>query len=127
MKNRQVIQNNHNFIKNKSLNQNQNQKLDQIIGIESAIPININALKEKIIDNIQYDIITQICVESINNNRKDITLYCTEKIIKKLKGQWFVLIQNITDDNFEFNFSKIKYNNILIFQYKDKIIYVSPI
>ena len=114
-----------NINQNPNINKNHNKKLNQIIGIESVIPKNV--VSEKIINNKEYDIITQICVEAIKENKEDISLYCTEKIIKKLKGQWFVLIQNLTDDNFEFNFSKINFKDILIFQYRDKIVYVSPL
>ena len=64
-------------------NKNKNKKLNQIVAIESVIPIKINILDEKIIDNHQYDIITQICIEAIKEKKKDIALYCTEKIIKK--------------------------------------------
>ncbi len=106
------------------INKNCNKKLNQIIGIESVRPFKIS---EGIINDCEYDIITQICVEAIKENKDNIALYCTEKIKSKLKGQWFVLIHDLNDGNYEFNFSKIKFDNILKFQYKNKIVYVTPI
>ena len=97
-------------------------KLNQIIGIESVIPINI--VPKNIISEHEYDVITQVCIEAIKEKRKDITQYCTQKIMNKINGQWFILICDIKDNNFEFKFSKIKEKNILIFQYREKIVYI---
>ena len=44
-----------------------------------------------------------------------------------LKGQWFVLIQNIKDQNFDFRFSTINFGDMTIFKYKDYYIYVSQL
>ena len=121
----------YNMIKNNHINNNinnnniQEKKLNQIVGIESVIPIHVPS--KKVINEHEYDIITQICVEAIKNKRDDITQYCTEKIIDKIKGQWFILIHNYNDNNYEFKFSKIKDNNILIFKFREKIIYVCRI
>ena len=138
MKNKQLMNNMNNNMNNinnmqfNSQNQmmqyqknNNNKKLNQIVGIESVIPIQTTS--KDIIDDKQYDIITQICVEAIKDKKKDIASYCTEKIMNKLKGQWFVLIHNSNEDNFEFRFSKFQYKKLLIFQYGEKIVYVLPL
>ena len=104
---------------------NYNKKSNQIVGIESVIPINV--ISKDIINDQQYDIITQVCVEAIKQDKRNIALYCTEKIMSKLKGQWFVLINDINEKNYEFSFSKISFKNILLFQYRNKIVYVSPL
>ena len=127
MKNKQLM-NNMQFNNQNQMIQyqkNNNKKLNQIVGIESVIPIQTTS--KDIIDDKQYDIITQICVEAIKDKKKDIASYCTEKIMNKLKGQWFVLIHNSNEDNFEFRFSKFQYKKLLIFQYGEKIVYVLPL
>ena len=111
---------------NESSMNNNDKNLKKIIKIESVILIN----KSKDINDEQYDMITQICSNAINEEKDlkiDIAIYCAEKIRKKFNGQWFVLIQNKDDKNFEFGFSKIKFKNILIFQNKEKIIYITPL
>ena len=109
-----------------SNNNNSDKKLNQ--NIKNELIILINASKN--INDEQYDVITQICSNVINEEdiiKNDIANYCSEKIKKKLKGEWFVLIQNINDNNFDFGFSKIKFKNFLIFQYREKIIYITPL
>ena len=123
MNNKQLMFNNQNQMI--QYQKNNNKKLNQIVGIESVIPIQTTS--KDIIDDKQYDIITQICVEAIKDKKKDIASYCTEKIMNKLKGQWFVLIHNSNEDNFEFRFSKFQYKKLLIFQYGEKIVYVLPL
>ena len=121
----QRIFSNNNFpvnIKINSCPNNNSKKLNQIIGIESVIPINI--VPKNIISEHEYDVITQVCIEAIKEKRKNVTQYCTQKIMNKINGQWFILICHIKDNNFEFKFSKIKEENILIFQYSEKIVYV---
>ena len=126
-----IMNNNNNFQNNmpqlpnptQSKMSNSAKKLNKIIRIESVIRIN----KSKYINDEQYDVITQICSDALNEekiNNNEIAIYCTEKIKKKIKGQWFVLIQNVDDNNFDFGFSKIKFENILIFKYREKIIYI---
>ena len=63
---------------------NSAKKLNKIIRIESVIRIN----KSKYINDEQYDVITQICSDALNEekiNNNEIAIYCTEKIKKKLK------------------------------------------
>ena len=96
-------------------------KLNKILEIGSMIPIN------KCIDmytDEEYDEITQTCVTAVRENVENISKFCTEKIKQKLKGQWFVLIQDV-NNNSEFSFTKIQFKNILSFQYCDKIFYIS--
>ena len=97
-------------------------KLNTIQKIESLIPL--NKCQDKYNDN-EYDIITKICSTAVNDKVNNITNFCVEKIKDKLKGQWFVLIQDSKDLNFEFGFSqKIHLKDIIIFRYHDKTFYV---
>ena len=113
-------QNNQNNSNNKDL------KLNKIIGIESMIPI--NNCKHKY-NNKEYDEITQACITAIKQKEeikiKNISEFCVEKIKEKLKGQWFVLVQDINEQNLEFGFSLIKNKDILSFRYSNNIFYVS--
>jgi hypothetical protein len=94
-------------------------KLNQIIKIESVIPIQTPKM-----DNNEYDVITQICVDAVKQKVEDMAIYCTEKINKKLEKQCFVLIQKKNDQNFDFSFSNVKFEDFLIFNYSDTIFYV---
>ena len=97
-------------------------KLNMIQKIESLIPL--NKCQDKYKDK-EYDIITNICITAVIDKVNDITNFCVEKIKDKLKGQWFVLIQDSKDNNFEFGFSpKINLRDIIIFRYNDKTFYV---
>ena len=96
-------------------------KLNKILEIGSMIPI--NKCKD-IYNDKEYDEITQTCVTAVRENVENISKFCTEKIKQKLKGQWFVLIQDV-NNNSEFSFTKIQFKNILSFQYCDKIFYIS--
>ena len=96
-------------------------KLNKILEIGSMIPI--NKCKD-IYNDKEYDEITQTCVTAVRENVENISKFCTEKIKQKLKGQWFVLIQDV-NNNSEFSFTKIQFKNILSFQYYDKIFYIS--
>ena len=97
-------------------------KLNKIIEIGSMIPLN-NC--RDIYTDKEYDEITQVCVNAIREKVENISKYCTEKIKEKLKGQWFVLVSEDTDINFEFGFTQINFKNILSFQYNNKIFYIS--
>ena len=96
-------------------------KLNKILEIGSMIPIN---KCRDIYNDKEYDEITQTCVTAVRENVENISKFCTEKIKQKLKGQWFVLIQDV-NNNSEFSFTKIQFKNILSFQYYDKIFYIS--
>jgi len=124
MSNMNMNINNSNFNINSKYN---NEKLSQIVSLETVMPI--HPCKDKYNDK-QYQIITDICINAIKDNnidRKDIAIYCAEKIKMKLKGQWFVLIQNINEQNFDFRFSTIKFDDLIIFKYKENYIYVSQL
>ena len=118
------MKNNQNFEIN---SQSSNEKLTQIVGLETVVAI--NPCKHKYTDEI-YQKITEICINAIkdkNIDRKDIAIYCAEKIKEKLKGQWFVLIQNEKDQNFDFRFSLINFYDMIIFKYRENYIYVSQL
>ena len=76
--------------------------------------------------------ITKICKKSIDNciksNDPKIKQIQAEYIIKYLKelikGEWFVFICESSLDNFDFKFTHIKDDNILIFSYKNYEIYI---
>ena len=132
--NNQLIQMNQIFnnmnINNITYNTNTNlndEKLNQIVGLESVILINL--CKDKYSDE-KYQEISHICVNTIkddNIDRNNIAIYCAEKLKMKFKGQWFVLIQNEKDQNFDFRFSNINLGYMIIFKYKENYIYVSQL
>ena len=132
--NNQLIQMNQIFnnmnINNITYNTNTNlndEKLNQIVGLESVILINL--CKDKYSDE-KYQEISHICVNTIkddNIDRNNIAIYCAEKLKMKFKGQWFVLIQNEKDHNFDFRFSNINLGDMIIFKYKENYIYVSQL
>ena len=101
-------------------------KLNKIIGIESMIPI--NNCKHKY-NNKEYDEITQACITAIKQKEeikiKNIAKFCIQKIKEKLKGQWFVFVQDQSEQNLEFGFSLIKNKDILSFRYNNNIFFVS--
>ena len=100
-------------------------KLNKIIEIGSMIPLNNCEDIWDIYTDKEYNEITQVCVNAIREKVENISKYCAEKIKEKLKGQWFVLVSEDTDINFEFGFTKINFKNILSFQYNNKIFYIS--
>ena len=116
------------FMNNNQNNKKDNKdvKLNKIIGIESMIPINKCKHKYK---NNEYDEITQACITGIKQKEeikiKEIAKFCVQKIKEKLKGQWFVFVQDTNEQNVEFGFSLIKYKDILSFRYNNYIFYVS--
>ena len=131
--NNQIMQMNQMMSKinaNKNFHINTNfsdEKLNQIVGLETVLLINLGKYK----NNVEiYQEITKICINTIkddNIDRKDIAIYCAENLKMNLKGQWFVLIQNIKDQNFDFRFSTINFGDMTIFKYKDYYIYVSQL
>ena len=117
------MQNNNEFqIKNGTTTFKRDLKLNKIMEIGSMTPI--NNCKDIYTDK-EYDEITQTCVTAVRENVKNIPKFCTERIKEKLEGQWFVLVQYADDKNLEFSFTKMQFKNILSFQYRDKIFYVS--
>ena len=120
MMNNNINNNNQFQIKNGTTTFKRDLKLNKILEIGSMIPIN----NCRDITDKEYDEITQTCVTAVRENVENISKFCTEKIKQKLKGQWFVLIQDV-NDNSEFSFTKIQFKNILSFQYCDKIFYIS--
>ena len=97
-------------------------KLNKIVAIGSMLPMN-NC--REIYTDKEYDVITEICVTALKAEVENIAKFCSEKIKEKIKGQWFVLVQEVKDNNSEFSFTKINFKNILSFQYSDKIFYIS--
>ena len=121
MMNNNINNNNQFQIKNGTTTFRRDLKLNKILEIGSMIPINNCS---DIYTDKEYDEITQTCVTAVRENVENISKFCTEKIKQKLKGQWFVLIQDV-NNNSEFSFTKIQFKNILSFQYCDKIFYIS--
>ena len=122
MMNNNMMNNNQFQIKNGTTTFKRDLKLNKILEIGSMIPINnCNGLYT----DKEYDEITQTCVTAVRENVENISKFCTERIKEKLKGQWFVLIQDANNKNSEFSFTKINFKNILSFQYSDKIFYIS--
>ena len=126
--NANMVMNNNQNDQNKQNDNNdkKDMKLNKIIRIESMIPINNCKLKY---NNKEYDEITQACITAIKQKEeikiKDIAKFCVQKIKEKLKGQWFILVQDTNEQNIEFGFSLIKYKDILSFRYNNYIFYVS--
>ena len=125
--NMNMLNNDFSNINNPNSNQNKikdpkHLKLNKIVQIESALPIYNFKYNDK-----EFDVITQICITAVRDNLDDIANFCSEKIKEKLKGQWFVLVRDKNIENFEYCFSHIKNKDILIFQFREKIFYVSSL
>ena len=79
--------------------------------------------------------ITKLCIKFLDfnddsNSNKINIQERTKKIVKYLndliKGEWFVLINDTTDNyNFEFSFSFLNEKDLIIFKYKNYNIYIS--
>ena len=79
--------------------------------------------------------ITKLCIKSVdyysnlNSNEIDLKEIITKNIIKYLnkliKAEWFVLISDINEENnFEFSYSEINKDDIIIFHYNNYKIYI---
>ena len=69
--------------------------------------------------------IFNICIEEINKYGDVNNII--QNLINNLNGFWFVLIADKFDKDYEFKFTEILFEDLLIFQYKDKIIYISEL
>ena len=116
---------NNNMNNNMLIEPNKDIKLNKLLNIASVIPI--NKCSDKYSDK-EFDEIIQVCMVAIKDKVEDLPKFCVEKIKEKLKGQWFVLVSDINDKNFEFGFSlQINDKDIIIFRCGNKIFYVSSI
>ena len=101
-------------------------KLNNLTNLDS---INIIKRCKNKYDDKVYDEITRICNIGLiaQNEIKDIAGYCACKIKEKFRGQWFVMIQDLSspNNNFEFRFTQFKEDDMIIFQCSDKIFYVA--
>ena len=79
------------------------------------------------------DFIVKLCKKTIDNiikekNNPKFKEEQTKYIIKYLKqlinGEWFVLLCDVSSDNFDFKFSNAKEDNIMIFRYRNYEIYM---
>ena len=114
-----------NMNNNMLIEPNKDIKLNKLLNIASVIPI--NKCSDKYSDK-EFDEIIQVCMVAIKDKVEDLPKFCVEKIKEKLKGQWFVLVSDINDKNFEFGFSlQINVKDIIIFRCGNKIFYVSSI
>ena len=114
-----------NMNNNMLMEPNKDIKLNKLLNIASVIPI--NKCSDKYSDK-EFDEIIQVCMVAIKDKVEDLPKFCVEKIKEKLKGQWFVLVSDINDKNFEFGFSlQINDKDIIIFRCGNKIFYVSSI
>ena len=112
-----------NFNKNIMVHKKESLKLNKIKKIESMQFI--NKCQDKYTEQ-ELDIIIKNCMTAVKEKINDLPKFCAEKIKEKLKGQWLVLIQDKNNKNFEFGFSShINYKDMIIFQYDNKIFYLS--
>ena len=110
-----------NMLRQKKEDENLN-KIQEIASLQF-----INKCNDKYTED-QLDKIIQICLTAVRDKINDLPKFCAEKIKEKFKGQWLVLIQDINNNNFEFSFSsQIKYKDMIIFKYIDKIFYISSL
>ena len=108
-----------NMLRQKKEDENLN-KIQEIASLQF-----INKCNDKYTED-QLDKIIQICLTAVRDKINDLPKFCAEKIKEKLKGQWLVLIQDKNNKNFEFGFSShINYKDMIIFQYDNKIFYLS--
>ena len=110
---------------NKNQNKNQEIKLNNLLELQSVTEINRPTNKYSY---EEYEVITKICNNAMiqRDEIDDLAGYCSQKIKENLKkGQWFVLVKDLNSiNNYEFCFSQIKENDMIIFQCKDTIFYV---
>lgn len=65
------------------------------------------------------------CIKSKDENIKKIQANYIMKYLKELiKGEWFVLICEMSQDNFDFKFTHINEEDIIVFRYKNYEIYM---
>ena len=112
-------------------NQVNNQFNNQMNIQNEPIPDNspdqdITILKNGKIKEDQIYIVAKICksvIESNNNNYQIIT----QKLKQAFNTEWFVIISESNDNNFEFKFSEINDEDVMVFQYKQFIVYICSI
>ena len=79
------------------------------------------------------DFIVKLCKKTIDeiikekNNPKfkeEQTKYIIKYLKQLINGEWFVLLCDVSSDNFDFKFSNAKEDNIMIFRYRNYEIYM---
>ena len=77
--------------------------------------------------NDKIHIISKVCKASIKeclNSNNDISSVISQKLNNIIKGEWFILVCQSNENEFNFKFSEIKESKIMIFNYMQKNIYV---
>ena len=67
------------------------------------------------INDKEYNIIINICLDLVKNNNEGISMKCVNEIRNKIGGEWFAFISDEMDDNFDFYFSDVTKGRFVIF------------
>ena len=129
-------QNNINQINNQNnqIDQNNQMNLQEIQNQqEQMIQMNngsgVNVMCKGKFDPQTINSIFNICKNALQSNKNEVNDNLGSIITQNLKAQikdseWFVLLTKTSDENYEFNFSGIKNEEILTFSFNQYLIYV---
>ena len=106
------------------VNQGQNNQMANNIDLDNNLSKEIYIIKD---GNIQNKImVLNMCKMELDKNNMN-----PKNIVAKIKnqfgGEYFLLIANIDETNYEFKFSRCDYNDVTIFLYKYYKIYIASI
>ena len=109
---------------NNNGNQGQNNQMPNNMNIDNILSNEITVIKEGNIQN--KEMLLNMCKTEIDQNNKE-----SHKIVEKLKqqfnGEYFLLIVDNNETNYEFKFSEYKDVDITVFCYKTYRIYLASI
>ena len=83
-----------------------------------------NLINDNIINSVAK-ICKNIIFQSLSSNQ-DPTQSINNQLKQTFQGEWFVLVTDVSQNGFDFKFSDINSENVTIFSYKGKEIYVCP-
>ena len=70
------------------------------------------------INDYEYQIIVESCIEAQDNNTFQISQNCIKNIKNKINGEWLVFISNDSDVNYDFFLTFIVNQCYVVFKYK---------
>ena len=79
------------------------------------------------INDFEYDGIINSCLNVIKNSKAPYSIYCTNEIKNKLRGEWLVFVTDETEDNYDFYISNSNDGRFVIFECDDKLFQVCQI
>ena len=95
------------------LNEQKNLKVDN--NFENKVEL---LVRGRGINDYEYQIIIESCIEAKDNNLFQISQNCINNIKNKINGEWLVFISNDNYDNYDFFLSFIVNQCYVVFKYK---------